>query len=278
MILGIKYIYNNVSRYISYHRHIKQLGLSYDEYAAFTNNLNDNLTNVTESNLFGHKIYRTNKFWFAQCVIELFVDQVYWFKTERKDPIIIDCGSNIGLSIIFFKRLYPESYILAFEADENISNISRKNIAEFNLTNVDIINSAVWISDGEMTFLSDNSLGGRLDDSNLSDKNKIKTIRLKSYLDQYDKIDFLKIDIEGAEYEVIMDCSDSLNNVSNLFIEYHSFSKDTQHLNEILDVLTKAGFRYYIKEAWNIMTHPFIDKDRARFRIFDLQLNIFAYR
>ena len=50
-------------------------------------------------------------------------------------------------------------------------------------------------------------------------KTTVTCVRLKDLLD--DDIDFLKIDIEGAEYAVLKDCSDDLTNVKNLFVEYH---------------------------------------------------------
>src|SRR5690606_3275073 len=38
---------------------------------------------------------------------EIFADNSYRFESENDHPVIIDCGSNIGLSILFFKELYP---------------------------------------------------------------------------------------------------------------------------------------------------------------------------
>ncbi|MDQ0640901.1 hypothetical protein QF042_004466 [Pedobacter sp. W3I1] len=90
------------------------------------------------------------------------------------------------------------------------------------------------------------------------------------------KIDFLKIDIEGAEYLVLKDIEDNLSNVENLFIEYHSSPDCKQTLSEILGILTKSGFRFYIKEAWDNLPIPF--EHRLYKPFWDLQLNIFAFR
>ena len=45
----------------------------------------------------------------------------------------------------------------------------------------------------------------------------------------------LKIDIEGAEFEVLDDCKNHLNNIENIFIEYHSSNKKPQQLHDILE-------------------------------------------
>lgn len=89
------------------------------------------------------------------------------------------------------------------------------------------------------------------------------------------EIDFLKIDIEGAEYEVLKDCADLLFNVKNLFIEYHVLPNEAQHLHDILNWVNAAGFKYYIKEAWNNMTYPYM---KSYNDYYQMQLNIFCYR
>jgi hypothetical protein len=90
-------------------------------------------------------------------------------------------------------------------------------------------------------------------------------------------IDFFKMDIEGAEVEVIKDCDYYLNKIQHIFIEYHSFVNSEQQLDVLLNILTKNGFRYFIKpEADRRM--PYINRINKNFTDVDLQLNIFAYK
>jgi len=205
---------------------------------------------------------------------ELFREQVYKFTADKKDPYIIDCGSNIGMSIIYFKSLYPHAKIVAFEADPYIFSFLEKNMQSYNFTDVTINNKAVWnANDEELSFLAEGGAGGRLQEA--SDQFKfiqIKTARLKDYLTR--EVDFLKIDIEGAEYKVLADCAGALQQVKNLFIEYHSMANDPQNLHLILQIVHDAGFRYHIKEAYTT-PFPFIER-KLNFGM-DLQLNIFCY-
>jgi hypothetical protein len=129
-----------------------------------------------------------------------------------------------------------------------------------------------------LRFGSGGALGGTLDvDARHHSDDKITpipTIRLKDYLTT--PVDFLKIDIEGAEWEVLEDCAGQLQQVENLFVEYHSAPGKKQYLPELLAVLERAGFRLYIKEAWNNRPVPFVPLHYRPF--WDLQLNIYAYR
>jgi hypothetical protein len=141
------------------------------------------------------------------------------------------------------------------------------------LKNVELHPKAVWINDGLLSFRKTGSVGGHITNDESSNTIKVETLRLKDFLNQ--SIDFLKIDIEGAEYEIIKDCEEKLSNIKNVFIEYHSFHEKEQMIGELLQLLKGAGFKIYIKEAWNNMSHPFIEKHGP---YFDLQLNIFGYR
>ena len=130
----------------------------------------------------------------------------------------------------------------------------------------------MWVNNKNLTFNSDGADGGSLLGSS---KNKVvvKAIRLKNLLEKENNIDFLKIDIEGAEIEVIKDCQRSLDKVQNIFIEYHSFINMKQSLQIILEILTKNGFRYYL-DTINKPIHPYLDIDGES--SMDLQVNIFG--
>jgi hypothetical protein len=53
----------------------------------------------------------------------------------------------------------------------------------------------------------------------------------------------LKLDIEGAETRVIVDCQGHLANVANIYVGYHSLAHEPQTLVELLSVLRDSGFR-----------------------------------
>jgi FkbM family methyltransferase len=235
--------------------------------------------NLDSTILLGKKIQITDSFWYLHSLKEIFAEEVYRFNADTDAPYILDCGSNIGLSVIYFKRLFPKAEIVAFEPDKANYNMLQKNLEAFEYKDVAVQNTAIWKEDTVLSFSVIGSVGGRISDDQ-SDSNlnaqliSVPAVRLKNYLGR--KVDFLKMDIEGPELEVLRDCGDQLRNVQHLFVEYHSDPAKQQELDELLSLLRHAGFRVYIKEAWNNLPYPFMRKQYQPF--YDLQLNIFAYR
>jgi FkbM family methyltransferase len=206
---------------------------------------------------------------------EIFIREIYKFFSHCSSPFIIDAGANIGLSIIYFKKLFPYSEIVAFEPDKVIFEILQNNISAFNFKHVNIHNKALWTCDSSLNFMSEGADGGRIainsDSENIV---VVETVALNSFLNR--RVDLLKIDIEGAETEVLTQCADLLTNVDRIFVEFHSFVTVAQELNKLLLVLSNAGFRYYIQHIGVYSSNPFI---KVNYSLgMDNQLNIFAYR
>ena len=206
---------------------------------------------------------------------EIFVDEYYRFQSESDSPIIYDCGSNIGTSCAYFKMIYPNSIIKAFEPENRIAEILRSNITNNSLANIEVIEKAIWIdnngvelgvegADASSVYLGENV-------------KKVNSAKLKEFLDSESEVDMLKMDIEGAENEVILDCGESLKVVDNIFIEYHAYANSEQRLADLLNVLEQNKFRYFIRNG-SERNMPFINRNNIDNSLFDLQLNIFGYR
>lgn len=275
----MKRIYYYLKERRIYNTFVKHLGVTFEEYYSYAKNIQESGFNPSQTVLLGKKILKISNFQYLQCIMEIFVDEVYKFETTTPEPFIIDCGANMGLSTIYFKSIYPNAQVISFEADSQIMKLCKNNIEKFELKNVELVEAAVWTEDGHMKFLPNDTLGGKLEEGQDSEETiDVKTVRLKSYLNR--KVDFLKMDIEGAEVAVLLDVKDQLSNVESLFVEYHSPRNQPEKLDLLLKVLKDAGFRFYIKEAAPLMNKPFIDYKKSKFKDipFDMQLNIFAYR
>ncbi len=210
---------------------------------------------------------------------EIFEEGIYAFRASRPDPVIIDGGANIGLSVIFFKRTYPGSVIHAFEADPAIFRILGANAVSFGLDDVRLTNKALWTADGTVTFLPDGADGGRLArDADTGERRRqaVESVRLATRIPE-GGVDFLKLDVEGAETDILLDAADRLHRVENLFVEYHSFAGEEQRLDELLRVLRGAKFRVQVR-VQAAAGRPFLDGPSRSREGMDLQLNIFAYR
>jgi FkbM family methyltransferase len=204
---------------------------------------------------------------------DIFIDETYRFNSSRENPIIYDCGANIGVSCLYFKRLFPHSRIKAFEADPDIAVILEKNMFINGFSDIEIINKAVWIQDSTIRFGCQGADAGSIYME--TNCREIEAVRLRNLLLQEKEIDLLKIDIEGAEAEVINDCDDALDRVLHLFIEYHSWKKNEQKLDEILRILRIHHFRYHLSSI-TARKQPFVNTSTEA--ALDLQANIFAWR
>lgn len=223
--------------------------------------------------LFGKNLYFYSATELLHGLKEIFLEHIY--KQELCDrPYIIDCGANIGMSVIYMKNLYPNAEIVTFEPDDTNFGLLSKNVESFGFTNVKLCKEAVWKENTTLLFSNESSMGSKIETSGTNTK-EVKATRLKDYLTS--SVDFLKIDIEGAEYEVLKDITSELHYVKNMFLEYHGTFSQNNELAEMIEIVRNAGFNFYIKEAASIYETPF-SREKNPNTNYDVQLNIFCFR
>lgn len=175
----------------------------------------------------------------------------------------------------FFKTIFPNADIYAYEADPNIFKILKHNLTTNGFQDVKIYNSAVWNQNTMLMFNPDGADGGHVITNSEKNDNLIQVtaVDISKILDD-NPVDFLKMDIEGAEEVVLPACGAYLHKIQYIFIEYHSKPHQKQHIDKIINVISKAGFRIHIHPV-RIIKSPFINKINSD---FDMQLNIFGTR
>jgi len=189
----------------------------------------------------------------------------------------VDCGANIGLATLYWKKRYPRAEVVAVEADPAIYAYLVDNLARSGVTGVRALNQAVWHSAGELVFASQGADGGRLigDASATSARTiRVPAVPLHELLGD-GPVDLLKMDIEGAECDVLAGQDAALARVKRVFVEYHSYVKNPQRLDELLALFRRSGFRVQIHPEL-ISPRPFVtrpDDDGM-----DHRLNIYAWR
>jgi FkbM family methyltransferase len=226
------------------------------------------------TNIFGKQFVYHDGPSFTATYKELFESNIYEFKPSNSKTII-DCGANMGLSVLYFSQNYPKHKIIAFEPDPEIFSILKENVETFDLKNVTIYQKAVWDKEEVLTFYADGKMGGRLDSSYKHAKPiEIETIPLADFINE--DVDFLKIDIEGSEGVVLNGCKDVLHKIKHIFFEYHNSIKAPQTLHKLLELVSSEGFVYYIKES-DVRKRPFIDEHNIA-EAFNMALNVFCYK
>ena len=191
---------------------------------------------------------------------EIFVALMYYFHAERPDPFIIDGGANIGVSVIFFKMLYPGARVLAFEPAERAYQLLGRNVGP--LPGVELHRAALGRENAVVAFYEDQDDPGSLLQSTRRERltaprqTTVEQHRLSEFLDGQE-VDLLKLDIEGAEQDVVEELADSgaIECVQQLIVEYHhQLDPDRDSIGSFLEGLRDLGF-YYQLSAHELITY-----------------------
>lgn len=181
---------------------------------------------------------------------DIFLHRIYHFDSLQPAPRIIDCGSNIGVSILYFKYIHPAARIIGFEPDPTILPYLQENLKRNGITDIEIVQAGVAAKEGVLTFYSDASYGTTMEKPPVQgdkvhwQEYQLPCVRLYDYLNE--PTDFLKMNIEGAEWEVLDDCRERLHQVNQMAIEYHHLPGLERNLHKILALLDEQGFEYVI--------------------------------
>ncbi|MDO9375070.1 MAG: FkbM family methyltransferase [Ferruginibacter sp.] len=229
---------------------------------------------IRSHKLFNHDFYFYSATELLHGLKEIFVENIYRQKLQQ-GAYILDCGANIGMSIVYLKTQFPDAKIIAFEPDETNFNLLQKNIGSFGYSNVELHKAAVWSENTTLLFSNESSMGSKVETSANENTIKVSALRLKDFIDR--DVDFLKIDIEGAEYVVLEDIAEQLHFVKNMFLEYHGTFSQNVELARMIEIIKNAGLNFYIKEAAPIYPTPF-DRVKNPNTDYDVQLNIFCFR
>ena len=195
---------------------------------------------------------------------QIFVDNEYdSLNLPDVAKTIIDLGANIGLSALFFIKKFPTSRIVAVEPDAVNFSIMEKNLEKFSKS-VSFLQAAIWPTDGEVSLVEEgddhSSLGAwgyRTEASNGNSGLSVKAVTIPTIMKQYgmDFVDILKVDIEGAEYELFeKNYEDWIDKVGLIIIETHDRFKPNSEamvrkaLNGRFDELPMKGENLFFKK------------------------------
>ena len=196
----------------------------------------------------------------AYLLSEIFISNEYFFTPTTSEPVIIDCGANIGMSILYFKKLFPNSKIIAFEANPNAYKLLEKNMLDNEIQNVELHNIALFDKETEISFfISDDKgtlLGSTQAERGGTFELKVPAQKLSTYLKNIQPVDLIKMDVEGAEIEIIADLFDStyISKAKEYIIEYHhNVGESKSGLSSFLQKFESNGYNYSIKTDFEVL-------------------------
>ena len=184
-------------------------------------------------------------------VKETFLDAFYtqYGVNIQNGWTVMDIGAAFGDFSIFAAYGNPQTVIYAFEPFPDSYALLIKNLAMNAIDNVIAFQEAVWCRCGGLAL--DVSEGEPLkvvskDADAVMEKDDtviIEALTLKHFLDRQglEKVDLLKLDCEGAEYEILIEAPSALSKIDRIIMEYHDLDAEKNH-QRLISFLEGEGY------------------------------------
>lgn len=174
-------------------------------------------------------------------------DALAWVP-PREEATILDCGANVGLSVLLCRQRAPRARITAYEADPTLAAMLRRNLERNGAGDCRCEAAAVWTSAGTVRFAEEGADGGALADvpgAPVARAIEVPSVRLRDVLAGHGRVDLLKLDVEGAEGMILEDCAGAMAEVQAVALEVHEFA-GTRRAPAVLARLSAEGFTWAI--------------------------------
>lgn len=222
----------------------------------------DKFVNIPQISLSNFIPYRYN-------YLEYFVHKKYKKWLDKSYDLVVDVGANVGVFTSYMLHNDYAKKIVMIECDKKALTDLKKNFK--NNTNVFLIEKALSDSEESVYFyhseenpvisstIHPDKLVAHMAGVKGTEKTLVDTITLKQLIDKYGNIDLLKIDIEGGEYNVIINSDNNIyENINNMFVECHFFENDyVEMYNKMVDKLKSVGYivdEYMTNQHQNVGT------------------------
>jgi len=194
-------------------------------------------------------------------------NEMYLEQADLKPgDVVLDLGAYAGGStILFAQKVGPSGRVLALEPDSLNFQSLRRNLEAHKIQNALLESSAIWDQDGECFFEAEGFMGSGL--SEVSERchstTRVPVLTLRSLLLRHglSRVDFIKMDIEGAELRVVQQALPLLCELRpRMVIEPHylDYKKGVLNTPELQALLEAGGFRTRLVGQGDDAGHPMI--------------------
>lgn len=155
--------------------------------------------------------------------------------------VILDLGANAGYTAVDFANLFPTARVIAVELDADNARIARRNLERFGARCV-VIQAAVWLHEGVVRYEGDEEWAFHVSTSTIPnpDAPTAPSVTIPKLLDELevDRVNYLKMDVEGAEEALISESATWLDRIDSLKIEVHPPAS----VSTCASILAERGF------------------------------------
>ena len=166
-----------------------------------------------------------------------------YYKIKNRD-IIIDCGAHIGMFSLFAsKKVGSSGKIIALEPDPENYKQLLENIKINKIKNIIPIKKGVWKNEGELNFEGSLGAGSIISEKKSNQKISVSTIDKITEDLKLKKVDFVKMDIEGAEIEAVGGAEKTLKkNSTNLSIASYHIREGAKTFKRVEKILKEMNY------------------------------------
>jgi len=165
------------------------------------------------------------------------------------DDTVIDVGGNIGAFAVTACRAAPNGWVITYEPEPGNAELLRQNLDRNHCRNVTVVNAAVSGRGGVLSLHlnPDNSGGHSIHRNHGGPTLTVPAIALRDLFDDHgvERCDFLKMDCEGAEYDILYSLPRAYYlRIRRIVLEYHGDPKTKRELADgLIRHLTEMGYR-----------------------------------
>ncbi len=195
-------------------------------------------------------------------VKEVFVEKVYLGNKLEEGDVVVDCGAHVGTFSLLASRIVGKSgVVIAIEPAKENLKILKRNIRKNRVKNIIIVPKALWSSRGKMrlgisevnpgehSLLHRNALHQNLSSEIIRADtldNILRELRVR-------KVNFIKMDIEGAEIEALKGMERTLRKNVKLAIASYHIVNGRKTINFIIPFLRERGFKISVDKKNHII-------------------------
>jgi FkbM family methyltransferase len=175
---------------------------------------------------------------------QVFIEKQYDPNFYKNPKIIIDAGGNVGLFSVLMKNKFPDSEIITIEPEPDNFLMASRNLNKY--SNVKVLNKGLWSTDVKLKIIDEDVAKWGIQVVEDNENGNIEAICINTIIKEnnFERIDLLKMDIEGSEKQVFSkNYEDWLPKVKILIVELHdSMQKDSSRV--FFEALNKMWPQY----------------------------------
>jgi FkbM family methyltransferase len=221
----------------------------------FDYHIRDSSDITTVYEIFSKEEYNLKKFMIFRYIEQYFQDLL----KNKKIPLIIDCGSNIGASSFYFSKIFEESKIILVEPDYESYIFSKKNLLEKNFF---FLNNVISNQKQTVKF-TNNKQDNRSSKIDTNGNVEIESLTVNEVINKFDITShntfLIKIDIEGYEKNLFMNNYEWIDKFKIIIIELHDWmlpteGNSTNFVKALSDIMVKKTKRDLILSGENLIS------------------------